>query len=141
MKKLIFVILPILLIGCSSGYHLRRAIKKDPSILTMDTLVHDTVLTVITERVEKDSTFIYSSDTITIIKENLLVKHFYNKETDSVYIFALCDNDTIKIPYEVRIPYEKITYNKSWTPPNWVIGLLVALLIVYGGKKLLDRLI
>jgi len=138
MKKLILILLPLLLIGCSSGWHLRKAIKKDPSILTIDTLVFDTLLTYITERVQKDSTFIVSNDTITIIKENLLIKHFYNKQTDSVYIFARCDNDTIRIPFEVRIPYEKITYNESWAPPKWTIWLLVVILIVLIVRKLLN---
>lgn len=139
MKKLTYIIFAFLLIGCSSGWHLKRAVKKNPNLLQMDTLVIKDTVNFHTERVEVDSTFIISNDTVVIIKDNMTIRHFIHNDT--VTIWGECDTIWGKKIIERRIPYEKIVYNKSWMPPPWVIGLLVALLIIYAGKRLLDRFI
>ena len=96
----------------------------------MDTLrIIDTV-TFITERVQTDCTFVLSKDTVTIVKDNLKIKHYYHN--DSVYLYGECDSDTIVKYKPFEIPVKKITYNEPETPRwFWIILLIfVAMIIV-----------
>ena len=69
MKKVYFFLslgFLILLCGCSANWHLRRAIGKDPSLLTASTVtVHDTTFL---EAISGDTSFV--TDTL-LVKENL----------------------------------------------------------------------
>ena len=122
------------LTGCSAKWHVNRAVKKDPTLLQVDTLTIRDTVTHITDRVEVDSVFMLSSDTVTIVKDNLTVKHFYSR--DSVYIFAECESDTIRIPYEKKVPITKVVVNDPIFP-KWlwiVLSLVVGLYFL--NKKL-----
>ena len=118
--------------GCSSQYHLRKAIQKDPTILLTDTIV-DTV-TFITETITTDSTFLISRDTIVIVKDKLTIKHFIHN--DSVTIWGECEGDTI---VEIRhIPVDR--WRKpdqrwwDWLPPAWLI-ISVIIFLMYRKYK------
>lgn len=133
MKRVLLILTAYLLLvlsSCSAGWHIKKAIKKDPSILqTEEIVIRDTVLG-FTERVEVDSVFMVSSDTVTIVKDNLTVRHFYNR--DSVYIFAECSEDTVRIYYEKVVPYEKVVYQeKTELLPRWLVALIVITLALY----------
>lgn len=129
MRKLIFVISISILSSCSSQWHLRKAIKKDPNILQTDTITHRDTIRTFTERVEVDSVFSVSSDTTIIIKDNLLIKHFIHN--DSVYIRGECDSIFVEIPYEVEIPIDRwIEPDDNWLKDNWLI-ILIALAVAY----------
>jgi hypothetical protein len=95
MRKLILILgIVSLITSCSAEWHIRKAISKDPTILQNDTIqIHDTV-TWITEHFEVDSIFKLSHDTVVIEKENLIIKHFYNHHTDSVFIHGEVLSDT-----------------------------------------------
>ena len=70
IKNLLFV---LLLTSCSAQYHLKRAIKKDPTILEKDTVT--VVDTVVTAPVEiKDTVTLLEKDTLVITKEKLKLK-------------------------------------------------------------------
>lgn len=112
--------------GCSSSYHLRKAIKKDPSILQVDTLIHKDTIRTHSERVEVDSVFSISKDTVIIIKDNLTVKHWIHN--DSVFIEGSCDTVFLEIPYEVAIPVDRWIEPDSWLQSNW-INLIIVLAI------------
>ena len=118
------------LVGCSSQWHVKRAIKKDPTILVKDTINHIDTFRVETNRVEIDSVFMVSSDTTVIIKENLTIRHFIHN--DSVFITGECDTIFMDVVREVKVPFEKIVINN--TLPKWVyyifvgVGLLVFLI-------------
>lgn len=131
MVKLVGICVSILLVSCSSSYHIRRAIKKDPAILQQDTIVHVDTIRFYSERVETDSVFMVSSDTVVIIKDNLRVTHYIHN--DSVFIEGECDSIFIEKPFEVRVPYEKIVYKDEGVPILYVwiaVGIFVIVVIL-----------
>ena len=105
MKWLVKLILVLSLTSCSAQWHLKKAVRKDPTILVKDTLVvRDTVVTqpvAIT-----DTVTLKQHDTITLVKDRLRVNIV--KVNDTITIDAICDSDTIISIVEV--PYDKVVY-------------------------------
>ncbi len=136
-----FLILSLIIISCSPQIRFDRLIKKNPWLLTKDTLfikdtIRDTIRINIPEvRVDTVVEYIDLFDTIYIEKEQLKVKVWmdrYNK----VYIQGKCDTVYIIKPYEKiverKIPiryYEKTPWYKTLL--NNVIGIFLSLLLVY----------
>ncbi len=99
------LLLVILTTSCSTQWHLKRAIKKDPTILVQDTaIVTDTV--VIEKTAVLDSVITSKVDTIEIVKNNFRVKIM--RSYDTLIIDGGCDADTIV--RTVSVPFEKIVY-------------------------------
>lgn len=129
MKKVIPLII-ILLTSCGSlkEFRIKRAENKIerltikfPELIAKDTLiVYDTVQ-LITERIEHDTSFILSTDTIEIVKDKLRVKYYVKDSV--VNINAACESDTVKVVNEIKVPYEKIVVNNK--VPWWVYLSLV----------------
>lgn len=136
-----FLILSLIIISCSPQRRFDRLIKKNPWLLTKDTLfikdtIRDTIRINIPEvKVDTVVEYIDLFDTIYIEKEQLKVKVWmdrYNK----VYIQGKCDTIYIIRPYEKiverKIPiryYEKTPWYKTLL--NNVIGIFLSLLLVY----------
>ena len=131
-----FIVVLILLlsiftmIGCSPKWHIKRAIRKDPTILVKDTINYADTFTVYTEHVQTDSVFIVSNDTTTIIKDNLTIRHFISR--DSVFIYGECASDTIFITREIKVPFDKVVINDPLFPRwlYWVLSLMVILFLL-----------
>ena len=105
MKWLVKLILVLSLTSCSAQWHLKKAVRKDPTILVKDTLVVKD--TVVTQPVAiTDTVTLKQHDTITLVKDRLRVKIV--KVNDTITIDAICDSDTIISIVEV--PYDKIVY-------------------------------
>ena len=105
MRKIILFILTIVLCSCSASYHLRKAIKKDPSMI--DTLYHklDTAFVLKKDTVYLDSVaenFVYRLDTVlkdTCViseKKKTVIRYILKKEVLPASINAL-RRDTISI--------------------------------------------
>lgn len=122
-----FVLFVVLcLTSCSSAWHIQRAIAKNPDLLERDTVVVRDTVSAFSERVEIDSVFMVSTDTVIIIKDNLTIRHFIRN--DSVFIQGECDSVEIYIPYEVKVPFETIHYDKSsdiWKYLTLLLGGMV----------------
>ena len=74
MRWLTVLMIPFLLNSCSAQWHLKRAVKKDPTILVEDTLVvKDTV--VVPPVVITDTVTTKQHDTIIVEKDRLKVKN------------------------------------------------------------------
>jgi len=105
MKWLVKLILVLSLTSCSAQWHLKKAVRKDPTILVKDTLVVKD--TVVTQPVAiTDTVTLKQHDTITLVKDRLRVKIV--KVNDTITIDAICDSDTIISIVEV--PYDKVVY-------------------------------
>lgn len=131
MKNIIIFTASLLLVSCSANWHMKKAIKKDPTLLQIDTLRFTDTVRTITNTISTDSTFVISNDTVTIIKDKLTIKHYITR--DSVYIWGECEGDTIIEVRTVEIPIDRWIYpDKMWyehLPPLWVWLLALGLYI------------
>jgi len=138
MKWLVKLILVSSLMSCSAQWHLKRAVKKDPTILEKDTLVvTDTV--VVPPVVTADTVITKQQDTIVVEKERLKVKVIRN--VDTLIIDAKCDSDTIV--KQIEVPFEKFVYVEQKTFFQKIQGLvfyfaLIVLALIIG-KRLIDK--
>lgn len=117
----------LLLSSCSANWHLRRAIKKDPSILIKDTVtVRDTL---VSETISTDTLIVSKpNDTITIEKERLRIKIL--RSFDTLRVEGTCIGDTIY--FEKKITVEKIVYkSKTWYERYWWALLVLIGIAVY----------
>jgi len=134
MKWLVKLILLSSLTSCSAQWHLKTAVRKDPTILVKDTLVvTDTVVSppvAIT-----DTVTLKQHDTITLVKERLKVEII--KVNDTITISAECASDTIVTTIEV--PYEKIIYVKEKTLWEKIQGLVLLFALVALVLKLIFK--
>ena len=132
-----YLLLIFALSSCSANYHLRKAIAKDPSILTAQSVT--IVDTVIIPSVRFDSVYVTSpSDTITIEKERLKIKIV--RHLDTLTVSGECQTDTIIRIKEIKVP--QIVYkekeNKAVSLIAW-LALVVA--IVYCLLRVIDRVL
>jgi hypothetical protein len=124
-----FICLLILLSSCSSRWHLKRAIKKDPTIVQVDTIMVTDSVHVVTPFVSTDTIFKLSKDTVTIVKDRLTMRHYYHN--DSVYLYGECESDTIVKWKTFEVQTEKVVYNEPWFPRwMWIIIAIFALTIL-----------
>ena len=125
-----------LLASCSADWHLRKAIRKNPMIVTKDTVVlNDTFYT---PEVHITDTFVTGKyDTIELIKDKLQIQII--RQNDTIRLAGTCKSDTLV--RVVRIPVEKIVYKeaKKDSPFKYfavgVWGLCVLLLIMSGMRR------
>ena len=117
-------------VGCSANWHIKKAIKKDASILLTDTITVVDTLQVITNNVSTDSTFILSRDTVVLKKDKLTIKHYYYR--DSIYLWGECESDTIYKPFEVKVPVDRIIINEPLFPRWlwWIVILFIGLFVL-----------
>ena len=121
--------------GCSSEWHLRKAIAKNPSILQPKEIVLiDTM--VITPSLRVDTLAYFRTDTITIEKDRLRVQ--IKRIHDTLRITAECQADTVRIVKEIALPpVIKYAPRKWWE--RVPLPLLLFLVVGYFGKRLFDR--
>ena len=120
----------ILLSSCGAQWHLKKAIKKDPTILEKDTVV--VVDTLVTAPVEvKDTITLEKRDTLVLTRDRLKLKIV--RSFDTIAVEAECASDTLIST--IRVPYEKVVYIKQRTlkekAQTWAFYLLVCF-VVYG---------
>lgn len=122
----------LLLTSCSASWHIKRAIKKDPSLLhSRDTvLVHDTVITT-KERVLYDSFFTTCYDTVTI--EDSFVYTRVIRKDNVIKVYTKCKSDTVRIT--TKIPFQlppKVVKNNMTDLETafWAIVILLLLIII-----------
>ena len=132
MEMLKYAVAILLLTSCSASWHLKRAIKKDPSLLlSSDTvLVHDTQF-VTKERVLTDSFFTTCYDTITL--EDSFVFTQVIRRDNVIKVYTKCKSDTVRIT--TKIPFKlppTVTYKNDpfWKSLAVALGTLLLLIII-----------
>ena len=138
MMRWTLLLLVSVLTSCSAHYHLRRAVKKDPSILQKDTIT--VVDTVVSKPVElKDTVVLRQTDTVTIEKERLRVRIV--RSFDTIRVDAICEADTIVSI--VSVPYEKIVYVEreklGSKITKWLMALAIFVLVLFSLKTVLSK--
>ena len=117
------IVLLVMLTGCSAEWHLKKAIKKNPSLIQPSTHTIDTI--VIRDSVAFTDTFVSKTiDTITIEKEG--VKTIVYRNHDVIRIKTIVKPDTIRIQKTIRVP--QVYYEERFKIPQ-MVGIGVALLL------------
>jgi putative Mn2+ efflux pump MntP len=137
MRSAIFI-LAIVLSGCSAQWHIKRAIAKDPSILTEKIVtILDTII--VKEGFQRIDTFVTKEvDTLLIHEKGVNTQIIRFK--DRLIVKTEVKNDTIRIIKAIKdyqlIYKEKPKSNKSfWIA--FIIGVATAIMFVIGLKQLL----
>ena len=111
MKWLAGLITMALLSSCSAQWHLKRAVKKDPTLLKTDTIA--IVDTIVTPPVTlTDTVTTRTQDTIVIQKDKLKVKVV--RSYDTIMVDAICESDTIIQVVEVPVPSIVMKDSDRW---------------------------
>ena len=130
MKWLVGLITIGLLSSCSAQWHLKRAVKKDPTLLKTDTIA--IVDTVVTPPVTLTDTVITrAQDTVVVQKDKLKVQVV--RSYDTIMVDAVCESDTIVQIVEVPVPSIVMKdsdrwYNKVYKFSFYVLLILLLLL-------------
>jgi len=119
-------IILVMLTGCSAEYHMKKAIKKDPSIIKPTTHVIDTII--LTDSVAITDTFVSKTiDTMVVEKDG--VKTIVYRNHDVIRIQTVVKPDTIRIQKTITIP--QVQYKERVHIPQIVgVGIGLVLLLV-----------
>ncbi len=123
-----FYIFPLLLFfcACSPQKRLARLLKNKPELIKTDTVfIKDTI---VIKGSYADTVFRLSTtyDTVTLIKNNIITKFFYNKDT--VFLSTVV-KDSLIIK-EVPIQINKITPAKPKKQPGLIVLMLLAVILL-----------
>ena len=117
------IVLLVMLTGCSAEWHLKKAIKKNPSLIQPSVHTIDTII--IRDSVAFTDTFVSKTiDTLTIEKEG--VKTIVYRNHDVIRIKTIVKPDTISIQKTIRVP--QVYYEERFKIPQ-MVGIGVALLL------------
>lgn len=121
------IVLLVMLTGCSAEWHLKKAIKKNPSLIQPSVHTIDTI--VIRDSVAFTDTFVSKTiDTLTIEKEG--VKTIVYRNHDVIRIKTIVKPDTIRIQKTIRVPH--VYYEERFKIPQMVgIGLALLLALLF----------
>jgi hypothetical protein len=154
MNKLLLAISILFLASCNlsdgtiqtrAEKKLARLVKNHPELVARDTVWAE--VRYITNTVYKDTTLNFTTDTITVTKENLTVKVKVDTVTKKIFISGEVKSDTVfvNVPVEIQTikPVEVVKIRKPsliqkiwWLIVGAVIGA-VAITIIRFGKKLI----
>lgn len=119
------VLVIILFTGCSSQWHLKQAIKKNPSLIQTSTHTIDTLF--VRDSVTITDTFTTQKvDTITIEKDG--VKTIVYRNHDVIRIKTIVKADTIRYTKTITLPAQ-IKYTERVKVPQ-VIGVGLGLILL-----------
>jgi hypothetical protein len=122
----------ILLSGCSAQYHLKKALKKDSTIITTKLLKQVDTLIIRESFAITDTFYSKKIDTLTIEKNG--VKTIVYRNHDIIKIKTIVKGDTIKVRQTIYKPMVKVKdcQHKWWI---YVIILVTVLLASFIIKK------
>lgn len=142
MRKYIVLVLCLLLFSCSPQKKLRKLLKKHPELLNIkDTVEVVRTDTITIDRIETDTSFHSSVDSIIIEKEKLRI--VYRKIRDSVYIKGEYLGDTIVRTDTVKVEVKIAEVRKPtlWEEVRGWLWLLILIVLGIVFRKALKKLI
>jgi hypothetical protein len=125
------IIILVMSTGCSSQWHLKKAIQKNPSLAQTSTHTIDTLF--VRDSVTITDTFTTKTiDTITIEKDG--VKTIVYRNHDVIRVHTVVKADTIRYTKTIQLPAQ-IKYTERVKVPQWIgltlfLGLIVLMLII-----------
>jgi hypothetical protein len=115
MKNIYTILALTFIVSC---YTKKKCVEKFCITDTLVVTLHDTIRT---ETIRKDTAFVYKGDTITIVKDKLMIKYF--RVNDTTYIEGKCLGDTLYITKTIKVP----TIQPKPSPFKWYWLLMAAL--------------
>ena len=127
MRWLAGLITIVLLSSCSAQWHLKRAVKKDPTLLKTDTIA--IVDTIVTPPVTLTDTVITrTQDTVIVQKDKLKVQVV--RSYDTIMVDAVCESDTIVQIVEVPVPSVVMKDSDRWYNTVYKFSFYVLLILL-----------
>lgn len=117
------LVLMTLLTSCSAEWHLQRAIKKAPYLLSKDTLRVVDTLIVRDSIVSSDTLILRSIDTVTIDDGKVITEVI--RVHDTFMIKTVVRPDTVRVKIPVKIP-GRVIYSKP-EKSNWFVWLVTGI--------------
>jgi len=143
-KKLILFLIMMtmyLLQSCSAGWHLRKAISKDPKILMQrDTVVETEV--VVQEKTVTEKLIVNQIDTVVLMSPDgvqVRLERIY----DTVMVDVICPPETVMVETIVELP-PVVEYKESESKnkyQEWALALLGFFIVLMFVRKLLDKVL
>lgn len=134
MKRIAPLLVVMMLASCSSSWHLKRAIMKNPSVMVpKEVVIRDTVYT--KGVLLRDSFYLKEIDTIVLEKDRYWTKIV--RVRDSIYVDGGCLGDTVYIEKRVFVP--KVEYIEKDKPQLWWLLLAIAVLSIVGWEFIRGR--
>lgn len=113
--------------SCSAQYHLKRAVKKDASIVN-DTIVRLDTTFLTQEKNLVDTLVVHDTIVKEIKRDGVVVR--LQKIQDTIFVDAICESDTIELFKEVEVVrYIKEEKTSIFDKMNVLIRSLIALVI------------
>lgn len=144
MRTLIIFILMMLMYllqSCSAGWHLRKAISKDPNILMQrDTIVETQV--VIEPKIVTETVVVNQIDTVVLMSPDG-VKVRIERIYDTMMVEAICPPETVMVETIVELP-PVVEYKESESKnkyQEWGVALLGFFIVLMVVRKLLDKVL
>ena len=137
MKFAVFI-LAIVLSGCSAQWHIKRAIVKDPSILTSKVVtILDTII--VKEGFQRIDTFVTKEIDTLLIREKGINTHIIRFK-NRIIVKTEVKNDTIRIIKAIKdfqVIYKDKPKSKQAFWIAFIIGVGTAIVFIIGLKQLL----
>jgi hypothetical protein len=136
MKRIYLFLIIIAVASCSPQWHIKRAIAKDPSILTANNTVKIDTTIITRERTLHDTIVLNDVDSITITKDRVVTKIW--RQYDTLRVETICPPDTLRIEVTKDCPPQVIYTPKQsiWKSLFWVLIVVIILAVVFVLKKL-----
>ena len=147
MKKINPIVLFLLMMfmaliqSCSAGWHLKKAISKDPNILIQrDTVVETKV--VIEPKIVKETFVVNQIDTVILTSPDgiqVRLERIY----DTVMVDVICPPETVMVETIVELP-PVVEYKESESKnkyQEWALALLGFFIVLMFVRKLLDKVL
>jgi hypothetical protein len=126
VAKVLFM--AILFSSCSANYHLKQAIKKNPSIIT-EKVIRQVDTLIIRDSVKTEHTYVTKSiDTLIIDNEHF--KTTIYRYHDTIKLVQVLKADTVKITQKYVMP--QVTYKPWYEKYMGLLGLGLIILILIG---------
>ncbi len=119
-----------LLSGCSANWHLKKAIAKDPSILTEGVVIErvtDTI-TVVTPELQVDTIHAWSVDTVTTYVDRVRIRTKVDTVQRTVFVDVVCPPDTVYVEHTYEKTIIRPVVKPKRSVPLWAYLLLAVIL-------------
>ncbi len=133
MRSLLLSLVVVVLSSCSAQWHVKRAVLKDPSILTPQESINIDTVIVTKEKTLTDTLILNDVDSVIVTQDRVVTKIW--RQYDTLRVETTCPPDTVRIVIEKECPPQvKYTPQTFWQKFGksvlWIAIIVVALLLV-----------